>query len=341
MLCNVPAPFPEECLLGYGHRISSVNGQSAARPGALLRLIETETGISISNAMKNHTHLGYLRFVDDMHAGKDVVKHRDLMSNSRLLSGTPSRSHASYCPKCIEADLADRGLSYWRRRHQLPGVDHCIEHSVALVETAPMSMTKCQPLNAAVIGSAIEKASTDRYYKSEPIQRFVALSLAALKSSIPTSSDVVTGALNRQMQLMFRGKQGSLKKLAIQTFPSFWLEKHFHLLYVASTASRQSAADEVARPVRNALVTKFFLLAMALLWKDPHDAIHACIQAPNHDASMRSECLAQKALRDVLLGSSIGWSCRQYGVGLREFDEALQGFLKQIEPVTRRHLSKL
>ena len=42
-----------------------------------------------------------------------------------------------YCPKCLEADVAEQGAAYWHRAHQLPNVLFCHRHNVPLRTACP------------------------------------------------------------------------------------------------------------------------------------------------------------------------------------------------------------
>ena len=42
------------------------------------------------------------------------------------------RQHMRYCPLCATADREQHGETYWHRKHQLPGVEICLEHRCRL-----------------------------------------------------------------------------------------------------------------------------------------------------------------------------------------------------------------
>jgi hypothetical protein len=54
------------------------------------------------------------------------------------------RPHA--CLTCVEGDIAEFGIAYWRVIHQLPGVAHCIVHHTPLV-------AECRECGAALASS--------------------------------------------------------------------------------------------------------------------------------------------------------------------------------------------
>ncbi|MCG6359390.1 TnsD family transposase [Vibrio fluvialis] len=53
-----------------------------------------------------------------------------------VASCVPIPAYFRYCPQCFEEQLAELGEPYWRRMHQLPGIDVCIVHRCKLEDTA-------------------------------------------------------------------------------------------------------------------------------------------------------------------------------------------------------------
>ncbi|TVP13684.1 TnsD family Tn7-like transposition protein [Shewanella sp. KCT] len=53
-----------------------------------------------------------------------------------VASRVPIPIHFRYCPQCLEEQLTELGEPYWRRMHQLPGIDVCIDHRCKLEDTA-------------------------------------------------------------------------------------------------------------------------------------------------------------------------------------------------------------
>lgn len=53
-----------------------------------------------------------------------------------MVSRVPIPAHFRYCPQCPQEQLVKLGEPYWKRMHQLPGIDVCIEHCCKLEDTA-------------------------------------------------------------------------------------------------------------------------------------------------------------------------------------------------------------
>ncbi|WP_245636222.1 hypothetical protein [Curvibacter delicatus] len=240
-----------------------------------------------------------------------------------------------------KTDMGFHGVSYWRRAHQLPGVDHCTKHTVSLIETGRFSMHQGQPLSALAARPAIAEQNVHAYFESAFIQRFAILSDAALQASIPFRPEVVTRALCRRVRAVIGEHRVSLSQLARQYFPDFWIRKNFPAMFGKRPDDGITAVDDVLRSSRSAYTTKSYLLALSILWDDPDEAMRACLQEAALSTSGFNEKGGRKVLRDVLGGRSITQSCRRHDVNLRDFEYAFQEFLKEIRPVVSVYAAKL
>ncbi len=341
MYLNIPAPLPDECLRGYGGRVRLLNGQAIHQRLGLLPWLSEVANCSISLLTKHHTHLGYQRFVNGEYFQQDIGNHRDLISNCRISAGATPIDTSRFCPECIREDMGFHGVSYWRRAHQLPGVDHCTKHTVSLIETGRFSMHQGQPLSALAARPAIAEQNVHAYFESAFIQRFAILSDAALQASIPFRPEVVTRALCRRVRAVIGEHRVSLSQLARQYFPDFWIRKNFPAMFGKRPDDGITAVDDVLRSSRSAYTTKSYLLALSILWDDPDEAMRACLQEAALSTSGFNEKGGRKVLRDVLGGRSITQSCRRHDVNLRDFEYAFQEFLKEIRPVVSVYAAKL
>lgn len=265
----------------------------------------------------------------------------DEVPNNRIYASACPADSYQFCPRCAEEDLDFHGVSYWRRAHLLPGVDHCSKHSVSLVIAKHMKSLICQPAYAEVVRAAIAEDESEQYFSSAFIHRFTVLSDLALQARAPLSPAVITRILLSRSNTLLGTERSILTKTVIEKFPASWLKRHFPLIFKKPTGARFSAVDEVLRSSRNAYRTKLYLLAMSLLWDDPDDAINACLQEATVHTSGFHESGANLALKDVLMGESINKSCRRYGVHLRDFEFAFQKFLEDIRPVAHSYATRL
>lgn len=334
MYAIIPAPLPDEFLRSYGFRIGLMNSiHIAKQEKPLSRLVEI-TGLSISHFIYHHTSLGYQRFVSGDLFQRDIGTHPDLLTNNRIYGSALSVELPQFCPSCVQEDMDFHGVSYWRRGHQLPGVDHCTKHARSLIAAKRWCMNSRAPLNAVTVNESIPEWERDHYFSNPYVQRYSVLSDLAMHTRVPFSPSVITRTLVSKANSLLGVERGVLTKFALEKLPPSWLMRHFPLIFTKPEDARFAAVDEVLRSSRNAYATKLYLLAMALLWDDPDDAMRACQREAQVHVSGFHESGGEMALKDVLSGQSITKSCRRHGVQLRDFEYALQLFLKNIRSIT-------
>jgi TniQ len=328
MYKTIYPPLPDECLRGYGLRLASANGEKSFRLDQTLTTLTLSTGIDIGTLVKHHSHCGYTRFVHGIYFHKSIDTHKDLTWNARISSGSVPTEFPQLCPLCVEEDLAFHGISYWRRAHHLPGIDHCLKHLIPLVEANSLDMNRNQPANANRVCTALTECNFDTYFESPDIKNFVALSDSALHTTTSLKPSDISSAISKRAHKLYEKKRISISQLARQKFPEFWLRRHFPLIFGQHSKSRGFSTYEVLRTSRNAYMTKSYLLALALLWEEPDQAIRDCQFESFRVPNRFDEIGANKVLSDVLAGRTITASCRRHKVRMRDFEFVLQNFLK-------------
>jgi len=164
-----PDPFPDETLHSvlaryaqlYGLR--SPNGiltgalwggnfsENVPFPCHLARLVDalpTQVGMTVSRLIDNHTLLPYyqpflsvsqLQYAQSQMAfrGSGGLKLKLGLIASRLEHATRTR----FCSACLKQDDACKGVAYWHRVHQLPGVLICPHHMEPLMVLDQRTLT--------------------------------------------------------------------------------------------------------------------------------------------------------------------------------------------------------
>lgn len=155
--------------------------------------------------------------------------------NRHLKCGLPRKKGAYFCLACVEQDKAVLGFSYWRRTHQIPGIDHCVEHcsplmfiesSFAFLNTPHYWLSVAQPLEPDLMEVGQSSLVIRRY-----AQIAVLFMNADHRLSATTAS---TSLLSIAMRLNIRvtklGDEQTLVRLLKREFPRSWLCKHFPVL---------------------------------------------------------------------------------------------------------------
>jgi len=287
----------------------------------LLASIGTKIEQSI---VEGHSYIGYLRFVSHAHAGIPIHRHSDWRTLSGLLR-TPSRRQR-LCLTCIEHDLATEGFAHARRKHQLIGTVVCGVHGdVLLPRSADVPLTR-QPVSG-LPDAAAQRAM--RAAASPVVQRYTRLSEMALGSRIPRSpSSMVTALVQRARTTGVRvtpeGRGHRLSDLARDSAPSDWLAEHFQAVFTTEPGTHSPALDDVLRARHVAHRTASYLLAMALLWDDPTEAMTACAEAATPNRAQSPCDGALRALQGILDGQSIRTACKKERTTMAALADAIR-----------------
>ncbi len=270
-----PAPFPDECLQGYGYRLFSANQVRLKAKTELLPKLSSTTGISHLDLVLSHGNTSYLRFVSSWHRSEPLSNHCDFKTNIGILSGTPITPSAHFCSKCAADDLDTHGITYWRRMHNLPGVEHCIRHRLPLISATKESIASYFPQNAHLALTATPDLDMEDYFRCPAIERFTALSLAALNSKNCFHHTTIAQVILDRFKENYPNSRPHFLDIACESFPRWWLFKHFPSMFQRNT----SVTEPVIFSGKPHVATKHYLLALSLLWDDPTDALHACLAA--------------------------------------------------------------
>lgn len=136
---------PDELLSGYLGRVAWTNcSDTAERPlrrQLAHRGVDTEglhpvEMVAISHAIDverlicGHTYWALLNCVGWGSLAQQI--DQGLRGSKWRSLSRRSRRGAWLCKACVEEDLEFWGFSYWRRRHQIPGLYHCDKHTEPL-----------------------------------------------------------------------------------------------------------------------------------------------------------------------------------------------------------------
>lgn len=109
-------------------------GAGGQKRHGLLHYLAGGSGLSPREYAKRHSLLAVLNPVARL--GHDYPYGDEPETEERERDGLRlPRSRAYVCPRCIDGDLRTRRFSWYRRVHQLIGVDWCPAHGVPLVQS--------------------------------------------------------------------------------------------------------------------------------------------------------------------------------------------------------------
>lgn len=166
----VPILFPDELFEGNVGRLGLLNNYTdyASTKENLRRIFVTRRqrpydypielqmselqNITIETLTKNHTLIPLTRSLLNFDIANDDFK------NLVIRRKTSSKQYFYFCKECIKEDLEFHGESYWRRSHQINGVEICTKHEKLL-------LTAKDPF--AFYSSPEELMKTENYYENK------------------------------------------------------------------------------------------------------------------------------------------------------------------------------
>jgi hypothetical protein len=273
--------MPDEFYPGYHKRLLDVNGfrdKKAVNEILAENFLDSHLSNSHSffqiafllkidpeNLIRGHTLIPIL---GGFRTNK-IDKDRHLIFWNRLVKQSPC-----FCKECIKEDINYWGFSYWRKSHQLPGVDLCTKHNSPLI-MIHMSRNPYQlPENYLSINQ-IEIGSTDTdQLRNIHIKRFNQLLQDYCDRQYYLDPRTVSQLLRQQAVelnfhriLSFTGKE-ILREIIFRKFPRSWICKHFPGLKEMDARH----FHEIFFPVNNPKVLNTFL-ATVILFPDEENIL--------------------------------------------------------------------
>lgn len=143
-----PELLPEEMLAGYVGRVGRMNGISQQRlwrhlhehetltskPGHLrtwVHALATAYPLDADTLAGSHTLIPLLTVLRPQGSSMRTADPKSAAALHQCETTLPDRG-PRLCQACVKEDLGFWGLSYWRRNHQVRGVDCCPKHGVPL-----------------------------------------------------------------------------------------------------------------------------------------------------------------------------------------------------------------
>jgi hypothetical protein len=355
-MIHVPKPLPDELAIGHLGRLFILNGIDRplrkaqyvnkyaparnANSGSrrYVKTLAALSGQTVADYLFHHSCFPFYRAVhSDNWRGQE--KTQLALSVIGLSATRVNPFGVSICPRCVEEDVGFWGFSYWRRSHQLPGIDWCQKHRCALIKTrrdAPVEMLPHEVLADATATTVSEKAM-----QNEVIFRYSEICMEFLGRNHSISTRHMVSCLQqRARDLQIRPRPGvpgfHLHDMAMQQVDGEWLLKYFPDIFSknsSSSLSRTYTSTQIAYS------TPYYALALALLYESvdeaftdltstvanetARDLVKICPQKQSARESSPPAKL-QHALTSFLQGTPIDSVCR--AIGLKR--EALEDFLR-------------
>lgn len=295
-------PLPDELDRGYLGRSMRWNGfqkekefvdymascfdaEGASRRDApLIMLLSRLAGEPIPTFVKQHTTLPFRRGITSYQPG---LEHGSEQSQTMLWSSGMriARPGAYFCVHCVLSDLANTGVTYWRRIWQLPGHFVCQQHQEPLRYVTHEKAFQESPAAFLLESLQVPDVWMAFLQTTPAIQRFI--EIADYLMTRPNALDVrdVSCVLKAQADKhglqTYAGpvKQSLLSDLVVSQFDPAWLQEVFHELIGKPPGDWFDPIDGVLCKKTSASSVIAYVLAAAALYPDAKSAIAALSDA--------------------------------------------------------------
>jgi len=184
---SVPAILSDELLHGYFGRFGLLNGYTSyihAKSSikrilinhynkkfnfSLALIMAQLNGLETEKLVTDHTLTPIMRSINHKHA---PIHDENLL---KAVGMGLTKPNLCFCQSCILDDLNDLGHSYWRRSHQIHGIDFCIKHDAPLMMAVNEYAAYQSPHKVLKSGESLKTTITLSEYKHPVIQKYVQL----------------------------------------------------------------------------------------------------------------------------------------------------------------------
>lgn len=300
---HIPTLMPDEFFLGYLGRITLINGlDSTSSTNKILSAwikqshpttravpsafsLAKVSGLDLETFIRQHTLVPIVsaiktgKFLSNGYA--DANQNIDLQG-MLVLTSKKIKKVACFCESCVKEDQGYLGFSFWRRSHQLSGVDSCTKHNIPLYEVNGKEAYATQP-SKHFMNKNFSKTSIDQSTLNPVTLRYVQLIQDALDLKTPLDFKSTRQVLLNQskkfsIRTTVQGNKRTLSDLIIEQLPKDWAIKHFPNLIKKQPGAYLSSFDDILRPNSNGKSCMNTLLAAAVLFENADEAIYELTQ---------------------------------------------------------------
>jgi hypothetical protein len=317
-------PMAEELMHGQLGRWRLWNGHATARASlaawqsdmgltdrrgytSTVELAAAMSDIELSRYVALHTLTPFTAF---MHAEGGSARAATFRRQILVARGTMiPRPQAYLCPACVEEDWTFWGYTYWRRAHQLPGMNWCDKHGEPLRFVRSAAPFDNVPRHYLVHGTARPHSLPVALRDHELIRRHAGICLAILDGGPSVSARSARIALSAKADdLCISTRENCrdrplLSDAALARFPLAYLRdvmpafsgkvvgQHFHPLDGALNTGGSNL------PIGTTI-------ALAILFSDTNEAMSAILTRSSHQrASLPPTTVQPKCVSEVQRGS--------------------------------------
>ena len=247
----------------------------------LVELIARANNESVSDVVSRHSMVPFI-----FHTVRSEANNEYCTWSDRILRiyGLMHRTRwAMFCETCVKSDL-ERGYSYWRRDHQLPGATTCGFHARPLVRVEDVEAFTLLPTDMHnCLGSAMQLNYSHNPRAGHWVSRYLEFAAHFMQQPTPTKESIyisVVGkrAVDRGYCRDPRWPSRLISDDILDVYPIDWL---IHILPKVSEKTRGTYFTPLDASIKAPAMarTEAQCLALPLLFEDIPDFLTACRQA--------------------------------------------------------------
>lgn len=289
--------MPQEIALAHAGRIEFIlpGGLYSPRANAgrgtepKLVTLARASGLKPEHYASNHSLMPFFRMVA---RGDQPTRHGDPSETSltrRLGTATPGK-FVRICPQCVDDDLNHWHFSWYRRTHQLPGIDWCPVHRSALVAVDHPNPWNCPP-HHWVDQEKIRQlqSSPEGIAESGFLGRVGEIACELLERPVPLPVGRVGAALTERVQQMglrtcLNGAKPVLSDVVREIAPASWLNLHWVGLAEKRRGEKYLGLDQVVSRTRPATGLAY-VTALAAMFDSASEALNYFTSATQKNGS--------------------------------------------------------
>lgn len=207
------------------------------------KVISTRLGIDSETYLANHSLLPFTYACPP--GNKERYSYQDLVAAWLKPADGQILKHLRFCLECAQQDAIDVGFCWWRREHQLPGVDICIHHHKVLCLVHDDRAAERLPSHYVKDTRYVLETSPN--WQDEAVARYRAFAVSLLAQRVEPSR-LRLRVRQRCIELAIGSAKkhhscSSISRHVRSRFPNDWLQKHRPMLLHPSYEGRDLMID--------------------------------------------------------------------------------------------------
>ena len=278
----------EQWLRSAAHSLPAATSQTSR-----LEQLAAAVGMDSLSYAQQHSMLGVLRVAAQ---SKKLAAHGAIAGSnfSRRLGMLTQKPQSHICPKCVEEDLEHWHFSWFRRSHQLQGVDACLLHRTPLLKVRSSASWSMLPHHWLESGEVEESKQATGWIPTAFETRFGEVACAMLQRTAPYPLEPFVAAMSSRARYLglrtsTNGVKSNLSDWIREVTPVEWTSVHWPELNCKPKGEFFFSLDSVLN-CRTVASTGFaYVTALTALWDTSEEMYQTLTDLGHHPIEKASE----------------------------------------------------